>query len=111
MIAYYRGLITKERPANGGMAAIGLGADEVSPFLCDGVVIACENSEDSTTISGDLYSLEEIIARIEVAKPETLVRKLRVDMAYHSREYFQSRKTSSFICSQVFHSPYDIIGH
>lgn len=111
IIAYYRGLITKERPANGGMAAIGLGADEVSAFLCDGVVIACENSEDSTTISGDVDSLKEVLAQIQVAKPETLVRKLRVDMAYHSRESFCSKKTSSFICSQVFYSPYDIVGH
>lgn len=95
VIAYYRGLVTKQGPAEGGMAAIGLGADEVSPFLCDGVVIACENSEDSTTISGNLVSLKEVLARIEVAKPETLVRRLRVDMAYHSRESFWSRITNS----------------
>ena len=110
LTAYYRGLVTKGISGKGGMAAIGLGANEVSSFLCDGVDIACENSDDSTTISGDLNSLNQVLARIEVAKSETLIRKLRVDMAYHSCESFCS-KTSSIICLSVFYSPYDIIRH
>ena len=85
-IAYYRGFIMKGQTSYGGMAAIGLGARAVSKFLSSGVVIACENSEDSTTISGDLTELGETLARITEERPDTLVRKLKVDMAYHSRE-------------------------
>lgn len=68
------------------MAAIGLGAKDVSPFLSDKVVMACENSEDSITISGDRAELEKTLENIRTEKPDILVRMLKVDMAYHSCE-------------------------
>jgi acyl transferase domain-containing protein len=85
-IAYYRGQAVKELPANldGGMAAIGLGSDEVTPFLKPGVSIGCENSPESTTLTGDRTVLEEVMESIRAAYPETLVRALRVNCAYHS---------------------------
>lgn len=88
VIAYYRGFITKGQTSSGGMAAVGLGARDVSLFLSGGIVIACENSEDSTTISGDLAELGKTCARIKEERPDTLVHKLKVDMAYHSRKLF-----------------------
>lgn len=86
--AYYRGLVSSTSTSkNGSMAAIGLGARELAPFLPEGVVIACENSPKSSTISGDRELLERAVSNIKEAKPDTFARLLKVDMAYHSREY------------------------
>lgn len=68
------------------MAAIGLGKEDVSPYLASGVRVACENSGSSVTLSGDLEVLEKVMAKIKEAKPDALVRKLQVEMAYHSRK-------------------------
>ena len=85
--SYYRGFVTRRQNLVGGMAAIGLGKTAVAGFLEDGVVLACENSPNSTTISGDLEKVQSIVARIKEAMPEVLARLLKVDMAYHSRSY------------------------
>lgn len=87
VIAYYRGYVTQQQRLNGGMAAIGLDAKATSAFLKEGVVIACENSPSSTTISGDLDQLNEVVETIKSQKPDVLARPLKVDMAYHSRGY------------------------
>lgn len=86
IIAYYRGYGCTYCTLAGGMAAIGLGADKVRPYLQAGVALACENSDASVTISGDISPLEEVMAGLRKAYPGALVRRLRVPMAYHSRE-------------------------
>ena len=86
IIAYYRGYVTKGQESRGSMAAIGLDAANVSRYLIDGVVVACENSPRSTTISGDLEKLEQVMQNIRGGNPDVLVRRLKVDMAYHSRK-------------------------
>ena len=91
ILAYYRGYVTKQQNRVGGMAAIGLGSSMASIFLEDGVVIACENSPTSVTISGDLNCVQRVVARIEEVKPGVLARMLKVDMAYHSRKCFELR--------------------
>lgn len=75
----------KYRKQAGGMVAVGLGRQDISPYLVNGVVIACENSLSSITLSGDELPLHSIIERLKVERPETFVRRLHVDMAYHSR--------------------------
>ena len=85
-ISYYRGFITKGKTMKGGMAAVGLGADEIANFLSDGVIMACENSSSSVTISGDLDVVDGIIKRLKKELPDVFVRKLKVNMAYHSRK-------------------------
>ena len=85
LVAYYRGLVTKAQHRAGAMAAIGLGREDVTPFLISGVVLACENSPESVTLSGDVDKLDEVMATIKAQKPDTLNRKLRVSKAYHSR--------------------------
>lgn len=85
--AYYRGYVCKTPQKSGGMAAIGMGKNEVSTYLVQGVQIACENSLSSVTISGDLDSLETVMSRIKEQNPDVLVRKLQVEMAYHSRKF------------------------
>jgi acyl transferase domain-containing protein len=85
--AYYRGYIAKKQTLTGGMAVVGLSTSSTLKFLRDGVVIACENSPSSTTISGDLDQLESVVAMIREDRPDILARQLKVDMAYHSRKY------------------------
>ncbi|KAK5659385.1 hypothetical protein OQA88_1478 [Cercophora sp. LCS_1] len=83
--AYYRGQATMHvEKSKGGMAAVGLGRDAVTPFLVPGVLIGCENSPDSVTLSGDIDKLTSVMDSIQAAHPTVLVRELRVDCAYHS---------------------------
>jgi acyl transferase domain-containing protein len=66
------------------MAAVGMSPTELGPFLLDGVVVACENSPQSTTISGDVVQVEKVLNDIAQKQPDTFLRKLRVEVAYHS---------------------------
>ncbi|KAK8110195.1 Nonribosomal peptide synthetase 14 [Apiospora kogelbergensis] len=82
--AYYRGYACVQNKTPGGMAAVGLGRDKIEPLLKPGVVLACENSNASVTISGDLDVLDATIDKLKAAFPDVFVRKLRVATAYHS---------------------------
>lgn len=87
IVAYYRGYVTTKRALDGGMVAVGLGCEAVAPFLTEGVVVACENSPDSTTISDDREKVLGVVGRIKAVLPDVLARPLNVNMAYHSREW------------------------
>ncbi|KAM7218886.1 putative polyketide synthase [Rhypophila decipiens] len=92
--AYYRGQVIIELKKNhaglkGSMMAVGAGAEDLEPMLNEmnsqhkaQVVVACENSPSSTTLSGD----EEAVDRVAKVFEEQGVfnRKLFVDVAYHS---------------------------
>ncbi|KAK5991432.1 Highly reducing polyketide synthase FUM1 [Cladobotryum mycophilum] len=87
VLAYYRGLVSSSLPEKpGGMAAIALGAGATSKFLTRdcGVVVAAENSPLSTTISGNLDALRQVVARVNQEQPGVMIRELKVNMAYHS---------------------------
>ena len=84
IVAYYRGQVTKKSFRAGGMTAVGMGRAMVTPYLRRGVVIACENSPSSVTLSGDKKALNSVVVKISSEKPEVFVRHLKVDMAYHS---------------------------
>ena len=94
IVSYYRGYITKDQKLAGGMATIGLDANTTSKFLRDGVVVACENSPNSITISGNLPQLEEVIEDLKKNRPDVFARYLKVDMAYHSRKYVHREEKS-----------------
>lgn len=82
------------------MAAVGLESKQVQKYLVDGVVVACENSPLSTTISGDNDKLTKVLDAIKKDQPEVFARRLAVDMAYHSRKIltsFPSRYPLTFI--------------
>jgi acyl transferase domain-containing protein/NADPH:quinone reductase-like Zn-dependent oxidoreductase/SAM-dependent methyltransferase len=87
--AYYRGVVSEQVTRPGGMAAIGMSFTETSKYLEDGVVIACENSPSSVTISGDVEPLHKVLAKIQAAHPDILARVLKVDKAYHSHHMKQ----------------------
>lgn len=89
IIAYYRGKVVKSAK-EGSMAAIGLNAQDIQPFLEEGVVAACQNSPKSTTISGDVDKIERMLERIRAEQPDTFCRRLKVNVAYHSGGFFTS---------------------
>jgi acyl transferase domain-containing protein len=67
------------------MAALGIGRTEAALYLERGVVIACDNSPSSVTLSGDREVLESIIQDIRRDDDNLFVRLLKTDgMAYHS---------------------------
>ncbi|KAF6833528.1 polyketide synthase [Colletotrichum musicola] len=83
--AYYRGYVCREiTGAKGGMLAVGLGREKVSPYLVPDVGIACDNSSSSVTLSGPSESLYQVAENIRTGAPDALVRLLKVDKAYHS---------------------------
>jgi acyl transferase domain-containing protein len=82
--AYYRGQAVTKYAREGGMAAVGLGRQMTIPFLRDDVYLACENSQDSVTLSGDEKNLDNTIRRIQDARPGSFCRRIRVKVAYHS---------------------------
>ncbi|RYP11915.1 hypothetical protein DL765_007558 [Monosporascus sp. GIB2] len=73
----------------GGMAAVGLSWEETEKFLLPGVVVACENSPRSVTISGDADKLQEVVAAIKQALPTALISVLKVEKAYHSHHMLE----------------------
>ena len=84
IIAYYRGYVCKHSAAKGGMAVVGLDSEATRSFLRPGVVIACENSHSSTTISGDKDVLLSVLEEVKERHHDVLARELKVNMAYHS---------------------------
>ncbi|KAF2756071.1 ketoacyl-synt-domain-containing protein [Pseudovirgaria hyperparasitica] len=82
--AFYRGVAAGKQTKMGAMAAVGLALERVEQFLIPGVVIACENSPESVTISGDVEAVRTVVHKIKDSEPDVLARVLRVDKAYHS---------------------------
>lgn len=93
-IAYFRGQVAKLLKTEGGMGAVGLGRDAVAKHLEDGVMIACENSPENVTISGDKAAVARVLSHISEAFPSALCRHLRVQAAYHSRQTPNGIRTS-----------------
>ncbi|OTA94899.1 hypothetical protein M434DRAFT_70407 [Hypoxylon sp. CO27-5] len=110
--AYLRGRVTqKPTETAGAMAAVGLGPIDVKPYLPDGVVVACENSPSSTTLSGDEDKIVEVLKAIKEDRPDVFARRLQVDMAYHShhmkklgQEY--ERQLSPYLSSKAASIPF-----
>lgn len=87
-IAYYRGLVSETVPTEGGMVAVGLGADRVRELISslglqDAVRVACINSPESTTASGEASAVNALLQALQERK--VFVRELKTDgKAYHS---------------------------
>ncbi|KAK4062465.1 uncharacterized protein Triagg1_9951 [Trichoderma aggressivum f. europaeum] len=92
-VTYWRGelartlLDQKNSGVVGSMAAGGLGPDEAEKYVANTssggrVVVACVNSPQSVTLSGDVDDLDEVIGRLEA--DGKFARKLKVPLAYHS---------------------------
>jgi acyl transferase domain-containing protein len=86
-LSYRRGQSLPDNSRGGGMAVVGLSWSDVTRYLRKGVTVGCENSPSNVTLSGDRNILEEILTVIKMDKPETFIRILNVEMAYHSRKF------------------------
>ena len=89
--AYFRGqaalrLKATEPGLRGAMLAVGAGPTEIKKMIktmhMENVTVACENSPNSITASGDESAIDFLGAELEARG--TFNRKLRVDVAYHS---------------------------
>ena len=89
-IAYCRGVAAASRQKisepKGAMIAVGLGEDDVSKHIrsltTGRVSVACANSPQNTTVSGDEEAIDELATAL--TSQEVFNRKLRVNAAYHS---------------------------
>ncbi|KAK4034496.1 polyketide synthase [Parachaetomium inaequale] len=89
-IAFARGGLASEGnrqfARKGGMVAVGLGAKDSQkylPLVSNGkVVLACENSPTSITVSGDVCGLDQLEALLK--QDNIFARRLKVDAAWHS---------------------------
>ncbi|OBR04132.1 Polyketide synthase [Colletotrichum higginsianum IMI 349063] len=84
-VAYFRGwLLVNGTVPPGTMAAVSLGPREVEPFLIPGVVVGCENSQLSTTLSGDPVCIQHCIDQIMRRHPDVKARVLNLETSFHS---------------------------
>ena len=89
-VAFRRGLISKicahMSHAEGAMLAVGLGENaarqEMSRFDSGYLAVACANSPESTTISGEVRAISRLKDHLD--KLGVFNRRLNVDLAYHS---------------------------
>lgn len=87
-IAYYRGLTVSEISSKGAMMAVGLGRERAAELISslalqDRIGVACVNSIDSTTVSGDSDAIDGFLPILQSQR--IFARKLKTDgKAYHS---------------------------
>ncbi|RWA09000.1 hypothetical protein EKO27_g6114 [Xylaria grammica] len=89
-VVYYRGELAMKYQTlaslDGAMLAAGLSAEKAEAYLSNlesgRVVVACVNSPDSVTLSGDSLAINEVEARL--TGDGVFARKLKVPLAYHS---------------------------
>ncbi|KAH7083527.1 putative polyketide synthase [Paraphoma chrysanthemicola] len=86
LIAHFRGVAASRQQRAGAMAAVGMSWPETEKFLVPGTTMACDNSPNSVTISGDADAVQQVVNKIKDAHPEVLARLLQVDKAYHSEQ-------------------------
>ncbi|KAL8937353.1 MAG: hypothetical protein Q9216_004470 [Gyalolechia sp. 2 TL-2023] len=82
--AFYRGYAVKHHAPSGAMLAVGLGVEDISEYLGnrEDLVVVCENSPKSVTLSGTFEAIKELKDRLDNAK--VFARELKTGKAYHS---------------------------
>lgn len=85
-VAYYRGKVVSDVEIDGAMIAVGVGVEDVEPYIKDmsgKVVVACHNSPASITLSGDADAIAIVKTRLDAQK--LFVRSVKTgNKAYHS---------------------------
>ncbi|KAJ4422355.1 Type I Iterative PKS [Gnomoniopsis sp. IMI 355080] len=87
-VVYFRGELAQKHKSGtqGAMLAAGVSADAAAPYIerteNGKAVVACHNSPQSVTISGDEAAVDEVADRLKV--DGIFARKLNVPLAYHS---------------------------
>lgn len=75
------------------MVVVGMSKSEVHPYLTNGVTVACENSPQNVTLSGESHKLDETTKKITSDHPTCLCKRLPVGVAYHSGKLSASFKS------------------
>jgi acyl transferase domain-containing protein len=101
LAAYFRGVAVDKLTQRGTMLAVGLGPEEAGPYLEEGIRIACYNSPQSVTLSGDEDAAARVKAKLEA--DGVFVRALKTSgRAYHSHHMkdvgaiYEERATRGF---------------
>ncbi|KAK2057592.1 hypothetical protein LY76DRAFT_97387 [Colletotrichum caudatum] len=104
-VVYFRGKLALEHldapsPASSGMIAAGIGPDQARAYIGDAgvtaagrVVVACVNSPESVTLSGDMPAIDAVLERLN--GDGHFARKLKVPVAYHSHHMLPMAKDYS----------------
>jgi acyl transferase domain-containing protein len=108
-IAYYRGFVSQKIPVEGAMLAVGLSADQTRDLLSSlgvqhSAALACVNSLESTTISGE----PDAVAKVAQAMEDQGVfhRMLNTDgKAYHSHLMKLAAEEYHSLLEDVFEQP------
>ncbi|PTB60051.1 hypothetical protein M431DRAFT_502192 [Trichoderma harzianum CBS 226.95] len=82
--SWKREMASQKPKKAGGMAVIGLSAEEASPLLSAGIVVTCEDSPKSAIISGDAKEIQKPVEHTRESHSDIGARVLKVDKAYHS---------------------------
>lgn len=87
IIAYYRGYLVSKTQQDGAMMAAGLSesaaSDEISQNALEKLKVACVNSPEGVTISGDNSALDKLLQVLQ--EKNVFARKLKTGgQAYHS---------------------------
>ncbi|KAI9784711.1 MAG: hypothetical protein M1835_003514 [Candelina submexicana] len=90
IIAYYHGQVSKKQTRPGGMLAVGMSQVAITPYLMEGLVVACENSAQSVTLSSDRKQISKVAQTIANKDSEIFIRHLKVGVAYHSSKSLSS---------------------
>lgn len=98
---------TRETNAiQGGMLAVGISRDQAQAYLdalvAGKVVVACENSPSSVTLSGDIAGIDAL--EKELVANGIFARKLRVSVAYHSHHMLSSAPEYLAKLNKIFSS-------
>lgn len=109
-VAFHRGKTSKMQTKRGAMAAVTLSWAEAHKHLLPGVVVACDNSHSSVTLSGDADQLANVITNIKQAHPEVSATTLKVERAYHSHHMVEIGETyrQAMLASGVRSIPHSI---
>ena len=82
--AFHRGFAVKHHAPSGTMLAVGTGVEAIAEFIGDipDIVIACENSPNSVTLSGRSEAIQKVKSRLDGLS--IFARELKTGQAYHS---------------------------
>jgi len=89
-ISHHRAALQSRLAGRGAMAAVGLAAADVEPYLMEHVDIAAVNSPSATTISGDPHAVEVVCERLRSSGVPAHL--LRVEVGYHSYQMGEIRE-------------------
>ncbi|KAL4923067.1 type I polyketide synthase [Aspergillus undulatus] len=86
LVSYHRGQVASRADKRGGIVAVSLSREQVSPHLTGNLAIACENSPRNVTLSGDTGALDTIADNLRNCYPDVSMKRLPVNCAYHSAQ-------------------------